>query len=96
MFVLQRDNFNDQEQFLKLAQHYKFNATIARLEDWGTWKDFSEHDVIGNTNHPDHCAAISELFRVYNLYSHLLKNPGEDDDHFVIYTPSLRALCQTQ
>jgi len=83
-FVLQKDNYLDQEQFIKLAQQYNFNAVINRLDDWGTWKEFNEHDVIGNADHPEHKAAIAELRRVYGLYSDSVQ-----------FNPSLRTICQT-
>ena len=83
-FVLQKDNYRDQEQFIKLAQQYNFNAVINRLDDWGTWKEFNEHDVIGNADHPEHQDAIAELRRVYGLYSDSVQ-----------FNPSLRTICQT-
>lgn len=84
-FVLQKDNYLDQEQFIKLAQHYNFSAVINRLDDWGTWQQFNEHDVIGNADHPEHESAVQELRRVYNLYKDTVQ-----------FNPSLRAICQTQ
>lgn len=67
-FVLQRDNWQDMENFVKLCQRYNFDGVINRLEDWGTWANFAEHDVIGNKDHPDHQAAIKTLAEVYNQY----------------------------
>ena len=84
-FVLQKDNYLDQEQFIKLAQDYDFKAVINRLEDWGTWQTFSEHDVIGNVDHPEHHDAVAELRRVYGLYSDSVQ-----------FNPSLASLCQHQ
>ena len=69
-FVLQKDNWADMENFINLAQKYKFNAVINRLEDWGTWNQFHDHDVIGNVQHPDHTASINELRRVYKAHHH--------------------------
>jgi molybdenum cofactor biosynthesis enzyme MoaA len=84
-FVLQKDNYKDQEQFIKLAQDYNFEAVINRLEDWDTWRTFGEHDVIGNVDHPEHLDAVAELRRVYDLYSDSVQ-----------FNPSLAALCQTK
>lgn len=67
-FVLQRDNWHDMENFVDLCVRYGFQGVINRLEDWGTWPQFREHDVIGNRDHELHARAMSELARVYKLY----------------------------
>ena len=64
-FVLQKDNWHDMYNFVNLCHQYEFNGVINRLEDWGTWSNFSEQDVIGNENHPDHVDAITMLADVY-------------------------------
>lgn len=60
-FVLQRSNYHDMENFINLCESYGFRGVINRLEDWGTWPDFREHDVFGSANHPDHAASIKAL-----------------------------------
>lgn len=72
-FVLQKDNYKDIKNFAALCYEYQFNGVINRLEDWGTWNDFNEHDVIGNTNHPLHTDAIDHLKDAYQLYKHKLQ-----------------------
>ena len=72
-FVLQQDNWHDQENFINLALDYGFNAVINRLEDWGTWDEFAAYDVIGNPAHPDHRLALQELRRVYSLYNNRIQ-----------------------
>ena len=67
-FVLQRDNWHDMENFVNLCVRYGFQGVINRLEDWGTWPQFRDHDVIGNQDHALHDQAITELGRVYRLY----------------------------
>lgn len=64
-FVLQKDNWADMQNFANLCEYYGFNGVINRLEDWGTWKNFNEHDVIGNVKHSDHVSALQELKQVY-------------------------------
>lgn len=66
-FVLQRDNWADQEAFVDLCSRYGFRGIINRLEDWGTWSNYSQQDVIGHVQHPEHAAALAELVRVYQL-----------------------------
>ena len=68
-FVLQQNNYHDMLNFCELCVDYGFSGVIHRLEDWGTWTDFDEHDVIGNINHADHSAAMSLLSSVYNKYA---------------------------
>jgi molybdenum cofactor biosynthesis enzyme MoaA len=60
-FVLQQANWHDIDNFIDLCQRYRFRGVINRLEDWGTWSDFSQQDVIGNTRHPEHTHAILAL-----------------------------------
>jgi MoaA/NifB/PqqE/SkfB family radical SAM enzyme len=67
-FVLQKDNFLDLENFCELMVAYNFTASVTYLEDWGTWSQFSEHDVIGNTKHPDHVMAMHLLSRAIEKY----------------------------
>ena len=68
-FVLQYDNRNDMQNFVELCQHYNFNGVINRLEDWGTWATYSEHDVVGNTQHPAHVETINNLKDIYQRYA---------------------------
>jgi molybdenum cofactor biosynthesis enzyme MoaA len=67
-FVLQASNYHDMEFFVELCQRYNFSGVINRLEDWGTWSAFNEHDVIGNLQHPNHLAAIANLKDIYKKY----------------------------
>lgn len=36
-FAVQKNNFRDLPNFVKLCQQYGFRANIHQLEDWGTW-----------------------------------------------------------
>lgn len=60
-FVLQNANYNDLLPFGELCSHYNFNGHVAALENWTAWDNFSEHDVLGNVNHPNRDAAIANL-----------------------------------
>lgn len=68
-FVLQAANYDDMENFVNLCQQYQFNGVINRLENWGTWSDFDQQDVIGNINHPCHTAAMTALRQVYHRHN---------------------------
>jgi MoaA/NifB/PqqE/SkfB family radical SAM enzyme len=67
-FVLQQDNWHDMDNFSDLCIQYNFSGVINRLEDWGTWKNFNEHDVIGDREHPDHLLAMQSLRQAYSKY----------------------------
>jgi sulfatase maturation enzyme AslB (radical SAM superfamily) len=72
MFVLQSSNWRDLRPFADLAAKYGWTANITKLVDWGTWQDFSQHDVIGNTDHPEHDLAMEELRKLRDLrYDHV-------------------------
>jgi sulfatase maturation enzyme AslB (radical SAM superfamily) len=68
-FVLQQDNYQDMQNFCKLCVDYGFHGVIHRLEDWGTWPSFDQHDVVGNINHTDHQAAMYFLQSTYSEYA---------------------------
>jgi organic radical activating enzyme len=71
LFVLQRDNHNDMENFIQLCLKYGFNGWINRLENWGTYgvNRFPEYDVVGNVNHPLHATTLENLRSVYSKYN---------------------------
>lgn len=70
LFVLQRDNYQDMENFIQLCVKYGFNGWINRVENWGTWgTEFDEHDVVGNHLHPLHAKTLENLRSVYFEYN---------------------------
>lgn len=68
MMVVQRDNYHDMPNFCDIVIRYGFTGSITYLEDWGTWSDFSAHDVIGNADHPEHASALQALKTTYRDY----------------------------
>ena len=68
MFVIQRENYKDINNFCELVVRYGFEGSITYLEDWGTWDDFAEQDVIGNCQHPLHDQALKELTLCYRRF----------------------------
>ena len=68
-FVLQQDNYQDMQNFCQLCVDMGFDGVVNRLEDWGTWANYVEHDVIGNIAHTDHSAAMHCLSNTYNKYA---------------------------
>ena len=57
------------KNFCKLCLEFGFVGSITKLEDWGTWRDFGEHDVL-NAEHAEHQAAAEFLQETYNEYSY--------------------------
>ena len=68
MLVLQRDNYTDVNNFCELVVRYGFEGSITYLEDWGTWDNFLEQDVIGNSQHRFHDQALKELTNCYQQF----------------------------
>jgi len=68
-FVLQQDNYQDMQNFCQLCVNMGFSGVINRLEDWGTWNNYDQHDVIGNINHTDHQAAMYFLHSAYSEFA---------------------------
>ena len=70
-FVLQDTNRNDMQNFVDLCKIYGFKGVINRLEDWGTWDQYQEHDVVGNSQHRNHQETIINLKEVYQQEAEL-------------------------
>ena len=68
-FVLQQHNYQDMHNFCQLCVDMGFEGVVNRLEDWGTWNNYAEHDVIGNVNHINHPAAMQFLHHAYSKYA---------------------------
>jgi len=66
--VIQKDNWRDMENFFRLALDYGFHGSVTKLEDWGTWPDFAQQDVL-NPAHPEYTDAVAELNRCYQVFS---------------------------
>ena len=71
-FVTQRDNYLDMQNFCQLCVDYGFSGSITKLEDWGTWNNYAEHDVIGNPNHNEHAAAIVYLKNTHTQFKNCI------------------------
>lgn len=70
-FVLSSMNVNDVENFSNFCKHYGFQGEITKLDDWATFDNFLDYDVVGNQQHADHNVARQQLMRVADQ-SHLL------------------------
>ena len=64
-FVLQKDNINSVDNFMALIDKYGFDGNIMPLEDWGSMKNFKEHDVMA-PDHPLNAKALELLNRYRN------------------------------
>jgi len=72
-FVLQKNNFRDLPNFIKLCEKYNFRGYVQRLWNWNTWENFNEHNVLDLTheNYND-CQLIIEQCKNNKLITFLL------------------------
>lgn len=79
-FIVQRRNYQDLPNLVKLVEQFNCKALVSELQDWGTWAHFrtdnddawtqangiySDHDVL-HPNHPEHKQAIQILRSIKN------------------------------
>mgnify|MGYP000977032967 CR=1 FL=1 len=48
--VLQNNNYFDLENFYNLCREYNARPSVIPMSDWGTWPDFSQHNVLDPDN----------------------------------------------
>jgi len=60
-FTLSAGNALDIMNFCKMCEHYGFHGDITNLDDQRTWDNFNDHEVIRNSDHPLHSAAVEQL-----------------------------------
>lgn len=68
IYVVQKNNYKDIENFVDLINKYEFSGTLTQLDDWGTWNHsavetpdqwtivngtYLEHNVL-NAHHPEY------------------------------------------
>jgi MoaA/NifB/PqqE/SkfB family radical SAM enzyme len=68
MFVLQKDNWHDLDNFAELCQRYNWTGNVTKMVNWNTDNNFEEQDVIGNTAHPLHQQAMNKLKEFSHKY----------------------------
>jgi len=74
-YCLSSMNATDIINFSDMCAKYGFNGLISPLIDWSTFKNFNDHDVIGNINHPLRSVAIEQLRVVAKLPHISMTNP---------------------
>tara|TARA_Y100000748_G_scaffold300599_1_gene299322 strand:- start:36 stop:1028 length:993 start_codon:yes stop_codon:yes gene_type:complete len=62
-FVLQKDNIDSVDNFVKLMEQYGFNGNIMPIENWGAMDNFAEHDVFAS-DHPMN-ARVKDILSKY-------------------------------
>lgn len=64
-FVIQRANYHDIPNFIKLAEKYKFRTHYALLEDWRTFNgSFYQENAVHEESNPEH----QNWLRIYNMF----------------------------
>jgi MoaA/NifB/PqqE/SkfB family radical SAM enzyme len=74
MFCLQKSNASDIINFSNMCQQYGCVGNISKLDNWATFDNFNDHDVVDNTSHPLHKIAFEQLNEVKTLPHILLNN----------------------
>jgi organic radical activating enzyme len=72
-FAVQKNNYKDLDNFVKLCNKYKFNGNIHHLDDWGTW-NYSEVDT------PDAWTLVNGTFISNNVLGNKHPNYKECQD----------------
>ena len=79
-FIVQRRNYQDLPNLVRLVEQFDCRALVSELQDWGTWAHFrtgnddawtqangiySDHDVL-NPQHPEHKVACDVIRSIRN------------------------------
>lgn len=70
-FCLQASNAHDIINFVNLAAYYGFKGLISNIENWGTFENFTDNNVI-NKSHPLHHDVINQLQRIKDEEKHII------------------------
>jgi MoaA/NifB/PqqE/SkfB family radical SAM enzyme len=73
LFVVSAVNVMDIVNFAKLCIDYGFSGEYTKLDNWGTFDDFSKYDV-SQTIHPLHTEMQTQLAQVANLPNIVIQN----------------------
>lgn len=66
-FVCQKANAHDVVNFVKLTERYDAECSISRLDDWGTFENFAEEDVVDQLDHPLRPGFLEQIREVVDL-----------------------------
>jgi MoaA/NifB/PqqE/SkfB family radical SAM enzyme len=61
IFCLSSMNVNDVVSFVSLCERFNFDGRIKKIENWNTFDNFSDYDILGNSAHPMYNSAIQQL-----------------------------------
>lgn len=78
MFCLSKYNATDITNFANLCSKFGFHGEITKVDNWYTFDDFTQVDVIGNTKHPLRMQALDQLNQVRQL-KHITVSPSLND-----------------
>ena len=66
-FVCQKANAHDVVNFVKLTERFDAECSISRLDDWGTFDNFAEEDVVDQLDHPLRPGFFEQIKEVVDL-----------------------------
>jgi len=67
-YVMQAANAGDLVNFARLCKQFNFQGVVNKVDDWGTWDNFNEHDIT-LPNHPKHQLAVQQIKQVLTEYT---------------------------
>ena len=96
-FVLQKKNYQDVFNFVKLCKKFGFNGSITQLDDWGTWNnettEVPDKWTIINGTYPDH-NVLNPLHPEYQQCREVIMEILKDKPSFINVSPQVRNLLK--
>jgi len=72
-FVVQKENYHEMCEIVKLGQKYKADRVwLSRIQDWNTWEDFASQNIF-NKEHPQHNDFKQHLSELAKMQTDLLE-----------------------
>lgn len=72
-FCVSANNAHDIVNFADMCKKYNFIGNVTKLDNWNTFDDFNQMDVIDNTSHVLHNIALEQL-RIVDQYPNICLN----------------------
>lgn len=68
-FCLQKDNLNSLENFVRLVEHYDWKGIVHPLENWFTWSDFDDQNILNDTHslHKETIKILKDISQSKNI-----------------------------
>lgn len=74
LLCVSANNAADIVNFADMCNKFGFIGSVTKLDNWYTFDNFADYDVVGNLDHPLRNTALEQL-RIVNKMSHITINP---------------------